>query len=145
MNKAIITPAESDAYLAVYADWLALDNTIKEQHIEKASVYVQTQWTCIDVDWDDTPTIPDNIKEATAYYAYADFKGTLYGDPGDTTEPGQLRSKLVTAGSVTVAKGYYKGSNNIYGSAAPFGYPDSLMELSCTSASGSGVTTLIRD
>ena len=146
MNKAIITPAESDVYLAAYLDWIALDDTTKTLHIEKASVYVQTQWVCVDVDWDDDLTIPDNVKEATAYYAYADFQGTLYGDPGDPTQPGQLSGKLVTAGSVTVSKSYFKGSNSIYGSASPFGYPDTLMAVSCESATANSSTDeLIRD
>lgn len=145
MNKEIITPTEADIYLSAYADWTDLSDPLKVIHISKGSVYAQLQWECVDVDWDDTINIPDNIKEAVAYYAYANFGDQLYGDPTEVSEVGQLNKKLVKVGSVTTSKSYFRGKDIIYGAASPFGYPDSLMRISCTEVTSSNSTTLIRN
>jgi len=78
LNMTVITPSEADVFLADKADWLALTDSVKEGHIAKASVYLQTAWTCTDIDWDDDNTISSVVKEACSYYAYANFVGNLY-------------------------------------------------------------------
>lgn len=145
MRKDIITPAEADVFLAAYADWLALTpDSVKEAHIAKASVYVQTSWTCVDIDWSDDLTIPEDVKEAVAYYAYADMHSVLYGDVTTSRDVGDLQMKSVRAGDVTVAKAYFKGIGSVskMGTNSPLGYPNSLMGTYCTAncASASALT-----
>jgi hypothetical protein len=139
MNKAIITPAEADVFLALEEDWLVLDNATKVAHIERASVYVQTQWVCA-FDWDDTPNIPEVVKEAVAWYAYSEFKGVLYGSSDASTF--DVVEKSVKAGSVTVSK-KFNAAGGKYGPASQLGYPDALMKSECSRVSS--VSELIRD
>lgn len=153
MNTTVITPAESDVYLAAYQDWLDLDDATKEAHIAKGSVYAQTQWTCADVVWEDDPDtaevevidIPDSVKEAVAYYAYIDFHGILYGDP--TTIPdqhGNLRGLMDKVGDLATEVQYFQGGSlSGSGTQSHTGYPDALMGVHCTLA-GVGSEGLVR-
>ena len=145
MRKDIITVAEADVLLSLYQEWLSLTPLQREKHISKASVYVQTQWTCVDIDWDDDLTIGDDIREAIAYYAYADAAGVLYGDVTASRDVGDLQMKSIKTGEVTVAKAYFKGigSINKTGTQSPLGYPNSLMGAHC-SANCASASTLIR-
>lgn len=136
MNKAVITPTEADVFLAQFSDWLALTNSQKLVHLAKASVYVQTQWTCVDVDWTDSLLIPADIKEATAYYAIADMGGNLFGDPSSTTmDRGKIKRERSKVGSLE-EEFEYSGSTPSISTKRLLGYPDVLMETLCTKKSG---------
>ncbi len=139
MNLALITPAQADIYLADKEDWLDLDEDIKILHIEHSSVYVQTVWECIDVDWDDPLTIPDEVSKAVALYAYADLHNNLWGD---VTSPdavhGALKSQEDKVDVLLTKTEWYLG-----GSVTPskfnrsLAYPDALMGTACTKLSSS--------
>lgn len=135
MEYALITPAEADATLDQHDDWLALTDSAKEAHIAKASVYVQTQWVCTDVDW--TGTIPDIIKTAVAFYALSDMGGNLYGDPSETIEyHGSLKSKSEKLGPLEEEVSYFRGGGqHPSGVGRSNGYPDALMASLCTASS----------
>ena len=141
MNKAIITPVEADIILAQFADWVALSNALKTSHIAKASVYVQTQWTCVDVDWADSALIPADIKEAVAYYAAADMHGNLFGDFSSADDRGRIKRERSKVGSLE-EEFEYSGSVPLYATRRSLGYPDVLMESLCTRKLGE--VTLIR-
>jgi len=131
----IITIAEADAYLAGYADWLALTDPEKEAHIYNASLYIQTGWTCVDVDWTDTVNIPEEIKHACALYALADSVGNLYGEP-ETADTRKTTREMIKAGSITVDETFAGAGSNEVGDLSSFGLPDSLMSIHCTTAIG---------
>lgn len=133
----IITIQEADAYLAAYPDWLALTNEEKDSHIYNASLYVQTNWTCVDVDWEDTANIPEEIKHATALYALADSQGNLYGDAAAADSRNTTR-EMIKAGAVTLDTYYTTTGKAQVGIESSFGLPDELMGLHCTATSGSG-------
>ena len=141
MNTSVINTSEADSYLVLYEDWLDLDDEKKVEYIRRASIYIQTQWTCADVVWEDDPDtvevesvdIPDEVKEAAAYYAYADFKSVLYGSPtDDEVFVGNLRSQKDKVGSLSAETTYFRGgSKSPSGTHKRLGYPDSLMNLHC--------------
>lgn len=140
LNKVVITPAESDVFLADKTDWLALDDSVKESHIAKSSVYLQTEWTCENIDWSDDLTIPEIVKESCAYYAYADFVGNLFADlTADGTPIGRLTQQTENVGSLETT---YKYSDKTSSTAPdPLSYPDTLMATECVLANSA---TLIR-
>ena len=141
MNTAVITPAEADVYLAQYPNWLNLTNDQKLYFISRASAYVQMEWSCTNVDWDDDSTISPTIKEAVAYYAYADSANNLYGDVTEATEiKGPLRVEEYKLDTLAIKNQWYKGSQN--STLSSLGYPNSLMETECQLASST--TELIR-
>lgn len=136
MNRAVITPAEADVILAQFADWIALSNSVKTGHISKASVYAQTQWTCVDVDWTDSLLIPADIKEAVAYYAIADMHANLFGDVSAAdTDRGKITKERSKVGSLE-EEFEYSGSVPLYATRRSLGYPDVLMGTLCTKISG---------
>jgi hypothetical protein len=142
LNKAVITPAESDVFLAHKADWLILDDTVKLIHLARSSVYLQTNWTCAEIDWDDELTISDVVKESCAYYAYADFVGNLFSSlSADGTAIGRLTQKTENLGDLESTYKYSDTSSST--SSDPLDYPDTLMATECTSVS-SGSQTLTR-
>ena len=153
MNTTVITPEESDVFLAAYEDWLALDPTVQEAHIAKGSVYAQTQWTCADVVWEDDPDteeveevdIPALVKEAVAYYAYIDFHGNLYGDPAAVADKhGNLRATMDKVGDLQTEVEYFQGGSfSGSGTQSHTGYADALMGEYCVS-SGTGTGDLVR-
>jgi hypothetical protein len=125
MNRAIITPAEADVFLANYPDWLALETDAKVLHIDRASVHVQTAWVCVDTNWDEPA---EDQKEAVAHYAYADFLDVLY-TPAGAPASGELKLKRVVAGDVEVEKEWFKGTVSKPGGLQ---YPDTLMSVYCS-------------
>lgn len=139
MNTAIISIAEADAYLSAYTLWTALTDPEKTHHLTQACVYVQTQWVCEDVVYEDDPdttevevvSIPDEVKEAVAYYAYANSQGTLYGDPAVLdVKRGNLRSERKTLDKMTKEVSYFRGGSLYpFGTTSALGYPDSLMSV----------------
>ncbi len=140
LNRAIITPAESQVILAAESDWIALTDSVQEQHIEKGSVYVQTQWTCVDVDWDDDTTISQEIKDAVAYYSLADFRGTLYDSTAPSeTDLGKISEESSAVGSL---KKTIKYCCDEAPSTNPLQYPDSLMRIECTSYTSASLKTV---
>ena len=146
MNTTAITISDANGYLALYSDWLALSDSAKLRHIAKASAYAQTQWTCVAaVVWEGTPAIPDEIKEAIAYYAYADFYGKLFGSPSvDEERHGGLRSTMSKVGELIDEIQYFQGgAQTATGNKSSIGYPDALMRLYCE-ITGVGSISLIR-
>jgi len=129
--RDLITPAESETFLSHYDDWLSLDEPTQERHISAGSVYVQLKWTCEDIDWSDTSGLPVDIKEAIAYYSYANFKGLLYGDPSQSS----LNEEFMVSGRIdkltrTVE---FRSPKDFSSSQHPLAYPNSLMSAYCTS------------
>ena len=144
LNKAIITVAEADLTLALEADWLALADSIKEAHISKASVYIQTVWTCSEVDWSDDTTITDEVKEACAYYALVDSNGNLYADPTDeVTGKGLILEETDKVGSLASTVKYCC-ENGVVDKHDLLQYPNALMRVGCSASSGAGSRKLIR-
>jgi hypothetical protein len=136
MNRAVITPAEADVILAQFADWIALSDALKLSHITKASVYAQTQRTCVDVDWTDSLLVPADIKEAVAYYAAADMHGNLFGDVSTLdSDKGKIKKERSKVGSLE-EEFEYSGSVPLYSTRRSLGYPDVLIETLCTKKSG---------
>lgn len=143
MNKTVITPAEADVLLAQFADWVALSDALKLSHIAKASIYAQTQWTCVDVDWTDSDLVPDDIKEAVAYYAAADMHGNLFGDISSLdSDKGKIKKERSKVGSME-EEFEYSGSVPLYATRRSLGYPDVLMESLCTKKSGEVTLTRV--
>jgi len=133
----IITPVESDVFLSFRDDWLELSTTAKIQHINEASVYTQTVWVCASVVWGDGATVSDTIKRAVALYAYASFKGTLYGDISEgAVNSGKIVSLTEKVGLISSSKKY---SESIPFIKNPLSYPDSLMMSECTKSSATGL------
>jgi len=143
MNKSVITLAEADVILAQFTDWVALSNALKLSHITKASVYAQTQWTCVDVDWTDSLLVPADIKEAVAYYAAADMSGNLFGDVSSAdTDKGKIKRERSKVGSLE-EEFEYSGSVPLYATRRSLGYPDVLMGTLCTKTSGEVTLTRV--
>jgi len=129
MNYAIITPTEADTTLAIYSNWVSLENDTKLAYIRKASVYIQTKWTCAEVDYEGT--IPDEIKEACAYYAYANFSNNLFNDVNaKDVAKGTLKSERKVADVVEKEQSWYPGTAN--SKPSPLSYPNTLMAIHCT-------------
>ncbi len=148
MITPIITIAEADAFLAAYPDWLTLTDDQKTAHIYNGSLYIQTTWTCVDVDgdaidWTDTANIPEEIKNACALYAYADSLGNLYGSVA-TADTRKTTKEMVKAGSVTIDEEFAAGGSSAVGVKGSFGLPDTLMGLYCK-GSGTCGAALIRN
>lgn len=136
MKTDLITPAESTLLLSVYADWADLTDDEKKLYIKHSSYYVQSTWNCVDIDWYDDSTIPEEVKEAIAYYAYADFKGKLFGLV--TTEKdteGKIKSIFEKVGEIAEKTEYYSTLKS-KGTLAPFGYPDMIMSAYCYRVTG---------
>lgn len=143
MNREIISTQESDAILSVYPDWTSLESPEKLRYISMASVYVQTQWTCVDVDWSVSDDIPVDIKEAVAFYAMAAMAGTLFGDvTSNDGNKGKIKKERNKSGREEEEYEYF-GSSPMYNTTKTFGYPDSLMETLCE-RKNSKPTSLIR-
>ena len=89
--EILIDETTADLYNADSAGWLALTTAAKDVHIFNASVYIQSNWTCVDIDWDDNTTWTDDLKRACAWYADADRAGVLFPDALSTeTKRGRL-------------------------------------------------------
>lgn len=148
MNTTVITVAEADVFLGQQAAWLGLDNAAKKAFIARGCVYAQTQWTCVDeVVWEGAEMdIPDELKEAVAYYAYADSGGNLYGDPASPeARHGGLRSVSSKLGELADETQYFQGGAQTgVGNMSATGYADALMKVYCELAATSGSVPLVR-
>lgn len=143
LNKTIITAAEADAILALETEWLALTDPVKEYHIALASVYMQTQWTCTSVDWDDDTTISEELEEACAYYALASANGNLYADAkAENVAKGMVKEETSKLGSLSDSIKYCCNSGNQ--TLSPLMYPDTLMGTECSLVRGLGSVKLTR-
>jgi len=129
----LVTKADSNLFLAEFSDWLALSDAIKDAHIRKASLYVQSKWESEDIDWTDSLTIPVEVNEATAFYAYSVYKGVLIGSPGEIPAgTGKIKVESSKAGSVSSYVEYFGSQAVGAGNLSPLAYPDMLMETVCT-------------
>jgi hypothetical protein len=145
LEKAVVTPLESQVVLVAEDDWIALGDTDQEHHISYGSVYAQSKWKCTDeygslIDWSDAP---DNVKEAVCYYSLASLRGILFPDVnaqadasgGDITE---VTKKLGTMQKTIKYDPPGAKAGN------PLAYPNTLMESSCSLLGGSGSRKLVR-
>lgn len=148
LEKAVITPVESQTILSSEADWLALDDTVQEIHIGYGSVYAQIGWTCVDpdtglaIDWTDAPV---DIKEAVAWFSLANFKGQLY--PAVDTQTALSDKNIVEiTKKLDGLQKTIKYSNPGADYPDPLGYPKVLMATLCkkSSAFGAGSRKLVR-
>lgn len=143
INKALITIAEADTTLALDQAWLDLDDDVKTQNIGLASTYVQLSWSCTGIDWDDTDNLPDEIKEATAYYAQISSQGMLYQDSASGPSEGMLIEETNKLGSLESTKKW--SQDKVDGvDFDPTQYPDALMGYYCTGVSGGGSVKAVR-
>ena len=141
MITAYVSAAESDVHLAAYADWLALDVAVKDNHLSWGRVWIDSNYTCPeyaahDDDGSAYEFAPEEVKHANSLAGYANFSGTLYADTQT------LKSTTVTAGTVTSSKSYagsYTKSDPMLIQA------DALMDYNCTLTSGKGSVSLTRD
>lgn len=129
LNKALITPSESDLILSLESEWLALSDAVKIHHIERASIYIQGNYSCLLVDWSDDSTITDNVKDACGYFALADFNGNLYSDIKQTVK-GEVIEESKTLGPLKKTIKYDPNSSTYLN--FPLSYPNSLMLYSCS-------------
>lgn len=142
LNKEVITPAEADSYLSDKDDWLDLVDSVKENRIARASVYLQTNWTCENIDWSDSSTIPEIVKESCAYYAYADFRGNLFSElSSDGTPLGRITELTKDLDGLLTTTKYSDKTGSV--SPNPLSYPDALMGTECKEVF-SGSVELIR-
>ncbi len=130
---SLITIAESDTYNALSADWIALTDPIKEAHIFNASVYMQTKWTCADVDWSDTDTLDEDLKRACAYYADADSIGVLSAPIETTDKHGNVTEETRKLGTMLKTTKWAEGGTT---SGDPLESINSIMSIYCTSNVG---------
>jgi len=136
----LVTKTDADLFLAEFADWLVLSDGIKDANIRKASLYVQSKWESEAIDWADPLTIPVEVNEATAFYAYSTFKGILIGSPGEIpTGTGKVKIESSKAGSVSSYVEYFGSSAVGMANLHPLAYPDMLMETVCV-RKGSSLT-----
>jgi len=129
---AYVTAAESDVYLAAYADWLALDTLTKDSHLSWGRIYIDSVYSC---DYDETDAT-DAIKHANSLAGYANFSGTLY------TDAPLVSGSSVTAGSVSSAKTYaagYRPTDPLLKQAR------ALLEYDCVSTGGGSTIGLSRN
>lgn len=121
----LITKEEANGFLAEFADWSSLEDSVKDIHIKKASAYTQSRWSKDDVDWSD---LTDEVKEAVSHYAYASSIGKLFGSVSDTiTRKVKREYKKL---SVMTKETEYAYGDVSTGKGGIFGYPDTLMKLS---------------
>ncbi len=137
----LITNEEADVFNALSEDWLALDEAQKTNYIFNASLYMQTRWTCIDVDWTDTTTLTDVLKRACAYYAEADRLQVLFAEMTPTDAKGRVIEETGKVGTLLETT-KWADSGAIY-SGDPLEKVDALMYISCT-RSGVGSSELVR-
>jgi len=125
----LITIAESDTYNALSAAWLALTDPEKTAHIFNASVHMQAQWICADVEWDDTTTLDDDLQRACAYYADADRIGVLNTAVAVADKVGRKTEETGKLG--TMLKTVKWAESGAAASGNPLESIDSIMSLYC--------------
>jgi len=129
----LITISESDTYNALSSDWVALADPIKTAHIFNASVYMQANWACTDVEWDDTSTLDDDLKRCCSYYADADRIGVLSAPVATTVKHGNITEETKKLGTLLKTTKWAEGGST---SGDPLESINSLMSLYCTSLAG---------
>lgn len=132
----LITIAEADDLNANYPEWLALTDPVKSNHIFRASLYMQTNWACVDVDWGDTATISDSLKMACALYAEADRIGLLYNNMVLDTEEARGRIIEYTERMGPMSETTKWAETGSVVSNNPLGYVNDIMSTECYRLSG---------
>lgn len=138
---SLITPSESDVFNVLSPVWIALTDPEKEAFIFNSSVYMQLNWDCESVEWDDPSTLDNDLKKACAFFAEADRIGVLFDE----------MKKEDVHGKKTMFKEKLEGLEEItqwsmFGQAVngnPLDSVNAIMKMYCTSISNS--TTLIRN
>lgn len=143
MNRSIITAEESALYLSFSTEWVALDDDTMERHISLACVYMQSEWQCDGLDWNDSTAIPDEMKEACAYYALASFSGNLYTSADETVEQkGNIIEETDVLGPLESTLKY--SDSGVASKSSVLQYPNTLMSIYCSSKRLSGAVWAVR-
>jgi len=138
----LITRDQADTYNDASTAWLALTNDEKDAHIYTATVYMQTMWTCTDVEWDDLTTLDDDLLRACAYYADADRQGYLYPTAEIIEGHRALTRKTQKLGSMEKTLEWSDTAG--LRTARPLSPIDSIMYVYCVrTGGGSGVVTRV--
>ena len=138
----VILPADADTYLALVADWLSLSDAQKTDHIYNATVYMQANWTCTDVDWDDHTSTDDDIKRACAYYADADRLGVLFPSREVTEKHRYMTSRKYKVEGLE--EHYQWAESGPSASGDPLEEIHTIMKLYCTWGTTAVQTSLTR-
>ena len=129
----LITIAEADTFNALSASWLMLTANTKTIHIFNASVYMQANWNCTDVDWADTTTLDSDMKRACAYYAEADRVGVLNTAVAAVDPHGKVTEETRKLGSMQKTTKWDEAGANVAGD--PLESINAIMSLYCTTKS----------
>lgn len=139
----LITKAEADVFNALSSAWLALTDDLKDFHIYNASVYMQTRWTCTDVEWDDTTTLDEDLKRACAYYAEADRLETLMAPVSDIEHKGRIVEETGKVDTLLETTKYSDSGTTVTG-GNNLQSIDAIMSIYCTALNANSVK-LVRD
>lgn len=108
---SLITLSEANAALPqeLYPDWEAATSHAKQKALDNMSGFIAYNWYDPDevIDWADTATIPQAVKDILARYADADIRGLLYptSDAGKES-PAPIKRLTQKAGSLEITKEY---------------------------------------
>jgi len=102
VNPAYVTAIESQSYLAIYTDWLALTDVIQDGHLQWGRVYIDSEYLC---PYDETDAT-DHLKQANSFAGYMDFKADLFANVES------VKTSSVAAGSVSSSKTYQSSKTN---------------------------------
>ena len=129
----LITIAEADAFNALSPDWLLLTDPAKDAHIFNASVYMQAEWVCADVEWDDPTTLDEDVKRCCGYFADADRIGVLTAPIAVTAKTGNVTEETRKLGTMLKTT---KWAESGLASGNPLESINKLMGLYCTAKAG---------
>lgn len=100
--EAYATPAESDQYLAIHDDWIALTNEVKLDALLWGRYFIDVTFDCV-IDMD---AIDEEVKYANSLLAYDYFiQGDLFFDNQQV-----VKQKKVVAGKVETEKTFQTSS-----------------------------------
>lgn len=137
----LLTLVEADDLNSDSTEWLALSDGEKAKHIFQASLYMQTRWSCVEVDWEDATTLSDDLKRACAYYADADRLGLLFPALVYEEPRGRLTEETGKVGSLLETKKWSTFGGVV--TKSPLTQIDALMLSECTRLSP-GSAALVR-
>ena len=137
----LITIIEADDYNAASDEWALLSDPEKSKHIFQASLYMQTRWNCVEVDWEDAATLSDDLKRACAYYAEADRAGLLFPSLSYEEPRGRLTEETGKVGPLLETKKWSTFGPTL--TQSPLTSIDALMVSECTRISP-GYASLVR-
>jgi len=108
--------------------WVAADDPTKQLAIDMGELWIDKTYTCVISD-----PVQDNLQRANALLADKHVNGDLY-----EVQEGEIKSKSVTADTVSSSKEYLQGS----GTVDPFAEVNLLLGSVCSINSGSFFITV---